>query len=324
MASVWTGQQMLIWGGDGPHGQFADGAGYDPRSDTWTLLPAAPLSARNQPAAVWTGDEMILWGGSSSDGDHNDGAAYNPSTHQWRTIANAPFTSSGRPVGLWTGTEMIVLAGFNSRDAAAYDPAHDKWRTLPSLPGQLQAPNPVGVWTGDEVVTVVQPAPQITPGGSPRIVALRIDGDEWSTVRDLTTGPVVLAWTGKDLLVGDAQLSVARAGGHDHDAGQVLGSCAVGHDLDRAGEVDVGDVVSDQLGPETLRLLAQVVHEVGSHDAVREAREVLYIGGVHQRATSCHRALEHQRCQIGTRGVDGRCITSRAGADDDHVAGVGH
>lgn len=200
MAAVWTGQQMFIWGGDGPNGQFADGATYDPRADAWTLLPDSPLNARNAPAAVWTGEEVILWGGASSSGDHRDGAAYNPATRRWRSIAEAPFASAGRPAGLWTGSEMVVLAGFNSRDAAAYDPATDRWRTLPDLPGQLQAPNPVGVWANDKVVTVIQ-SDGPNPAAPPRLVSLRPDDDAWSSARDLPSGQTVLAPTSDALLV---------------------------------------------------------------------------------------------------------------------------
>jgi hypothetical protein len=191
---------MLVWGGDGPNGQFGDGATYDPRADAWTLLPDAPLSARNAPAAVWTGEEVVLWGGSSSAGSYRDGAAYNPVSNRWRSIAQAPFASAGRPVAVWTGSEMIVLAGFNSRDAAAYDPAHDRWRTLPKLPGQLQAPNPVGAWAGDEVVTVVQ-SDGTLPSAAPVLVSLREGSNAWSTVRDLPSGQAVLAWAGDALLV---------------------------------------------------------------------------------------------------------------------------
>jgi hypothetical protein len=39
-------------------------------------------------------------------------------------------------------------------------------------------------------------------------------------------------------------------------------------DLRVGGEVHLGDVVGDELGAEALGLLAQVVHELGSHDAV--------------------------------------------------------
>ena len=49
-------------------------------------------------------------------------------------------------------------------------------------------------------------------------------------------------------------------------------------------QVHLDHVVGDQLGAEPLGLLAQTVHEVGAHDAVGEAGEVLHLCGVHQRA----------------------------------------
>jgi len=228
MAAVWTGRQMLIWGGDGPNGQFADGATYDPRSDAWTLLPASPLSARNAPAAVWTEDEVILWGGSSSSGDHRDGAAYNPATHRWRSIAEGPFSSAGRPVGLWTGSEMIVLAGFNSRDAAAYDPATDTWRTLPELPGQLQAPNPVAAWANEEVFAVLQSTGP-SPTGPPRLVSLRPDSDAWSSEGDLPAGQAVLSSNDDALLVAAGSESFALVGGERREIAVAPEGVAVGN-----------------------------------------------------------------------------------------------
>lgn len=227
MAALWTEQQVFIWGGDGPAGQFADGATYDPRANAWTLLPESPLSARNAPAAVWTGEEVILWGGSSRSGDHRDGAAYNPATRRWRAITEGPFASAGRPVGIWTGTEMIVLAGFNSRDAAAYDPSSDQWRTLPALPGQLQAPNPVGVWTGDAVVTVIQ-ANGPVPDEPSQLVSLRSMGDAWSSVRDLPSGQVVLASTGDALLIAAGSESFELQGRDRREIAPAPASVAVG------------------------------------------------------------------------------------------------
>jgi hypothetical protein len=198
MASVWNGSQLFIWGGDGPSGQFDDGAAYDPRADTWEVLPDAPLSPRNAPAAVWTGDELLLWGGSASGGDSDDGAAYNPETRTWRPISPAPFSSAGRPVGLWTGSEMIVLAGFNSSDVAAYDPAADRWRILPNTPSNLQAPNPVATWTGDSVVAVVQPEDPMA--ASSVVVSMSIDDERWIEAPSVGSGQVVLAWTGETVV----------------------------------------------------------------------------------------------------------------------------
>ena len=127
---------------------------------------------------------------------------------------------------------------------------------------------------------------------------------------------------GEPVLVGDAELAVARAHRQDHGAGPVLVAGAVHDELDVAGEVDRGDVVGDQLGAEALGLGAHVVHELGTHDPVAEAGEVLDLGGVHQRAARGDRSLEHQRGEVGARGVDGGGVARRSGADDDHVADV--
>jgi N-acetylneuraminic acid mutarotase len=67
-AGVWTGREMIIWGGcNGPspcaRGQFT-GARYDPALDQWiaTPLQSAP-SARDQHTGIWTGSALIVWGG---------------------------------------------------------------------------------------------------------------------------------------------------------------------------------------------------------------------------------------------------------------------
>jgi len=61
--SIWTGTEMLIWGGatDGFGLNPGGGARYNPSTDTWTTMSAigAP-SARENSAAVWTSSEMII------------------------------------------------------------------------------------------------------------------------------------------------------------------------------------------------------------------------------------------------------------------------
>src|SRR6202030_377319 len=67
--AVWTGSEMIVWGGSDftPGGFLDSGARYRPATDRW--LPAAPAGAssgRNSHVAVWTGSEMIVWGGFNS------------------------------------------------------------------------------------------------------------------------------------------------------------------------------------------------------------------------------------------------------------------
>ena len=64
--AVWTGSEMIVWGGDGPgiNGVLDTGGRYNPSTNTWraTSTTNAPI-ARDVHTAVWTGSEMIVWGG---------------------------------------------------------------------------------------------------------------------------------------------------------------------------------------------------------------------------------------------------------------------
>jgi len=152
---------MLIWGGanfsTNPWEPYADGAAFDPSTQTWRQLPPAPIDAR-RPFVVWTGSEMLVWGSQDRAARRVDGAAYDPATNTWRTIADAPAELSDA-TAVWTGEEMIVfgaaLHGGNVPETAtaiaiAYDPARDSWRQLPD--SDLN-PNANGaVWTGDSLL----------------------------------------------------------------------------------------------------------------------------------------------------------------------------
>jgi hypothetical protein len=67
---VWTGSEMIVWGGWQGSGLYLNSGGrYNPSTDSWTAttMSNAP-DARINPSAVWTGSEMIVWGGSFFDG----------------------------------------------------------------------------------------------------------------------------------------------------------------------------------------------------------------------------------------------------------------
>jgi N-acetylneuraminic acid mutarotase len=57
-----------------------DGLAYDPRADSWRVLPEFPLEPREFPVVVWTGRELIVWGGAGLNHDPPaaSGAAYTP------------------------------------------------------------------------------------------------------------------------------------------------------------------------------------------------------------------------------------------------------
>jgi hypothetical protein len=142
-SAVWTGSELLVWGGGPPGGRpKADGAAYDPARDRWRRLPPAPLAGRSGHAAVWTGTELLVWGGSRparagrSEVALADGAAYRPATQAWHAITKAPLSGD---TAVWTGTELLafgrVAAGPEPRlGGAAYDPRTGSWRRLATSP----------------------------------------------------------------------------------------------------------------------------------------------------------------------------------------------
>lgn len=167
-ASVWTGTELLVWGGLTPENEWlADGAALDPVANRWRPLPRAPIAARGYPAAVWTGTEMLLWGGYAGEERFVDGVAFDPETNRWRMIAPNPFGGVMRPAVLWTGTEMLVFSSTNGpRTASGYDPRSDRWRRLAAPPGLLTMPYPQAVWTGSRAILVLWPDTSTQPPGS--------------------------------------------------------------------------------------------------------------------------------------------------------------
>jgi hypothetical protein len=163
-AQVWTGSQLLIWGGwfggSDEQSPERDGVAFDASSNTWGAIPPAPISGRSFPASAWTGNELVVWGGwdgsysGEEPGTLSDGAAYDPATQQWRLLPPSGLTPRA-PLSVWTGEELIVW-GTSLRtknrplDGAAYDPASDSWRTIPE--GPIELTDAVGVWTGTEMI----------------------------------------------------------------------------------------------------------------------------------------------------------------------------
>src|SRR5438309_3817687 len=85
--AVWTGSDVIVWGGVGS-GPIAlnSGGRYNPSSDSWTATSTSSAPAgRFQHSAVWTGSEMIVWGGNAGQfgGLLNTGGRYNPGTDSW-------------------------------------------------------------------------------------------------------------------------------------------------------------------------------------------------------------------------------------------------
>ena len=111
--AVWTGSEMIVWGGTDFQNYFDTSGKYNPSTDSWvtTSVTNAP-SSRRGPTAVWTGKEMIVWGGEDYFGYANTGGRYDPHTDSWvaTSITDAP-AARWFHKAVWTGTEMIIWGG---------------------------------------------------------------------------------------------------------------------------------------------------------------------------------------------------------------------
>lgn len=158
-ASVWTGQEWIIWGGKVAGQQpTASGARLRPDLDSWTEITQfeAP-TARSGHSAVWTGTQMIVWGGFGPDGALNTGGRYTPQPQGWSSVSttDAPSARSGH-AAVWTGSRMIVFGGRNLGeflgDGASYDPVTDQWSALPTTGAPSPRSGATALWTGSALL----------------------------------------------------------------------------------------------------------------------------------------------------------------------------
>ena len=94
--AVWTGSEMIVWGGHNGTSYVNTGGRYNPTTDSWTATSTtnAPAARGEGHTAVWTGSEMIVWGGAGNAGVLNTGGRYNPSTNSWTATS-----TTGAPAG---------------------------------------------------------------------------------------------------------------------------------------------------------------------------------------------------------------------------------
>lgn len=156
--AVWTGVEMIVWGGSGDSEFMDTGGRYNPADDNWSSV-----STTNRPvgrylhSAVWTGKEMIVWGGLGRQGYLNDGGCYDPSKNTWVPVSleGAP-TSRCRHTAVWTGSEMIVWGGGNDdmsfNTGARYNPRLNSWSPITTNGAPIAREGHSAVWTGAEMI----------------------------------------------------------------------------------------------------------------------------------------------------------------------------
>jgi hypothetical protein len=171
--AVWTGEEMIVWGGRGAEDEILNSAGrYHLEDAAWREI-SSDGSAPGSPGdviAVWTGERMIAWNGGSR-ARKPVGArtvelrAYDPVQNRWQASAagwEPQFLAGstepdgtlvkggvGRLKAFWTGSVLLVVGVEDSKEkyesdpggwvnqatvaAYLYDPALDRWQSGGSI-----------------------------------------------------------------------------------------------------------------------------------------------------------------------------------------------
>ena len=169
-SAIWTGSEMIIWGGD-YSGNTTSSSAYEnkghkfnPATDAWTLtnITGAPVG-RFKHIAAWTpGSRMLIFGGHSTAASganvpYNDGALYDPVTNTWGPLfstVNAPdgFQLLNRPK-IYDGSNRIICWGWyvGAAFGKMYTISTNTWSniSLVNAPSERQAAS--AVWMGGSI-----------------------------------------------------------------------------------------------------------------------------------------------------------------------------
>ena len=222
--AVWTGDEMLAWGGVVRAGNIeavGDGAAYDPLDGSWRSIRSSPrgvLGGGGQ-AAVWTGRRALFWAGNSPDGPAG-GAVYNPRTGRWRNLSRGPLGPREGYASAWTGSELVIIGGTLGDGlarpiAAGVNPSTDRWHRLVGFE-YLDGLRPSGaIWSGDRLF-VGGPAYDCSQPGPCTIRPIFLSYDlatdlveEIDLAPALATSFTPVGWTGTEVFgSGDDRTSV--------------------------------------------------------------------------------------------------------------------
>lgn len=305
--AVWTGYQVVVWGGVDATGATLDTGGrFTPSVNQWASVSTgnAP-DARSLHTAVWTGSAMIVWGGTPAPTGaslYDTGGMYDPKANAWSDLPSSSTTPTARRyhAAVWTGSVMLVWGGETAvgvtNTGAAYDPVGATWSAMSTENAPAARLGCAYVWTGQYLFVW---------GGQDDASAAMASGglydpsrDEWYTVDEMNSpaagGGRYAVWTGREIILWGGY-SPADGGIYDPVANQWSPLSTVNAPQNAKNSVvwtgsqmlvwgaeptdEAGGVYSPSTGQWTSMALEGSPGDRGTHVAVWTGRKLFIWGG---------------------------------------------
>jgi hypothetical protein len=199
-AVVWTGLELVVWGGDveaanmglpGPDRSYRDGAAYDPVQRSWRTLAPSPLPATTDTSVgVMTDGGVVFARGSAT-------AIWAPATNTWRRLGNVPAWCNQRcwRTGPVRDLSLVGDSVLSYSARASLDVRTGRWSKLPKPPERFER---FSVVSTGRLLIVIGGDSALVP--NTRAVAYDIKTRTWTelgTPPGLSQQAVVADWDGE-------------------------------------------------------------------------------------------------------------------------------
>ena len=135
-ATLWTGTEIIVWGGQDETTELDTGARYTPGTSAWDVVTTtgAP-DPRSEHSLVWSGTEAIAWGGRTGDygSCYLSGGRYTPGGGWTATDESAAPAERFDHRAVWAASRMVVWGGTETdtwdllETGGIYNPSADSW-----------------------------------------------------------------------------------------------------------------------------------------------------------------------------------------------------
>jgi hypothetical protein len=216
----WTGTEVLVVGGDtsvvpddsggGPGDPVADGAAYDPETDSWRSIADAPEPIPYYFRSGMVGDTMVVLT-IGDNGRVGSWLAYDAGDDAWSRLPDPP--RRPRDPGSLTVHGQSVLVTTQQGEVLELDVATRSWSAVP--PDLVEPRLDVqSVASNGSEIFVCGPDPEVEEDGdTPQFVVVdRWDGTSWTRLPQSRQVGCVGHWTGAHLVNTDIQTATGLDG----------------------------------------------------------------------------------------------------------------